>query len=217
MLVCVLSVALAACGASSSTPALVPSSKPSASTTVAACEHPPAPLLLMWPAADDCKEPTLACRQQCAAHQAEACYQLARHAEQAKQLTTARAFYHQACMGGHASGCTNYAAYAYRFGNVIAAPCIRPFFVAACDAADSYGCGMTTVVDLRNAKDAAARQALAPTAREQCARIGGFTCDILYNMLSEAIMPPLDGNEAAAARRRACETGAPQACDAATP
>jgi len=120
-------------------------------------------------------------------------------------------------MGGHASGCTNYAAYAYRFGNVMAAPCIRPFFVAACDAADSYGCGMAVLVDLRNAKDAAARQALALTAREQCARIGGFTCDVLANMLSEAIMPPLDSNEAAAARRRACETGAPQACGAATP
>lgn len=214
MLVCVLNFGLAACAASSPKPAT-----PATATTAAvvACEQPPVPLLLAWPAADDCKDASLACRQQCAAHQAEACYQLARHAEQAKQLTTARAFYHQACMGGHASGCTNYAAYAYRFGNVIAAPCIRPFFVAACDAADSYGCGMTTVVDLRNAKDAAARQALAPTAREQCARIGGFTCDILYNMLSEAIMPPLDGNEAAAARRRACETGAPQACDAATP
>ncbi len=122
--------------------------------------------------------------------------------------------YARGCELGDLNGCTNYGAYLLEGHDGLAAdpPCAARLHERACQGDEAYGCGMfgrELALGVGVARDVERAWQVLETS---CAELGSFACHALGLVLENGYLGVVDPAGAAAAFRRACETGNPESC-----
>lgn len=192
-----------------------------------ACEHdptsaPPAepacfadslpPLRIHWEDRSECTVENLACRDQCLAGDADACFSrglaLQRAPTTEKDSTE---LFRRACQLGLATGCTNLGADVW-FDDKDTPECLYRLFKKTCGVGDHFGCGMAGRVLVT---DHPGLLALAHGRLElelSCARLGGFPCRMLASFIEKGTFAADETARIPALMARACSTGDEDAC-----
>lgn len=161
-----------------------------------------------------CAQNESMCRQACLEGDASSCYERALQLQlgNSESESEIALLFLRACELGHASGCTNYAAYLWgQSWEATVQTCARRLFEATCAAKDSYGCGMLGRILVDGGR---------PEEIERGRRVLESSCDELRGFACRALALELESGKLGAYERsrikslidRACAGGDPDAC-----
>jgi hypothetical protein len=159
-----------------------------------------------------CGEEEAACKRDCDAGDATACWSLAAWRQQQPDDRLNASLYERACRLGHVNGCTNHAAEIWateaepeRFA------CALRIFDKVCPAGDHFACGMAGRLRLerREGDDVTAGRA---SLERSCIALGGFPCRILAQYLEKGVLEGGTPQRIESLMAEACAGGDKPAC-----
>jgi hypothetical protein len=159
----------------------------------------------------DCTTGDDACKIDCAAGSATACFhrgaQLQRIPE---RIDEAIALFGRACELGSAIACTNHGASIWLRTEESA--CARRVFEKACSVKETFACGMIGRMMVGQAQDPAQVAEARAYLERTCQELGGAPCKMLANHLVANELGPFDAAQIRPLLQRACEGGDASAC-----
>ncbi len=167
------------------------------------------------PLRDGCEVEDEACRQQCDAGDAGACFNRALRLQlDPAHAVEALALFVRGCELGSAIACINHGADLWMNGTGIdSTRCAQRVFARACDAGDELGCTMQGRAMYSLAQGDPERLADVRRYLEAaCARAGGFACRVLALHLERGDLGPYAPDLIPALLARACAGGEVVAC-----
>jgi hypothetical protein len=160
---------------------------------------------------EDCTTEDDACKIDCAAGNAPACFhrgaQLQRIPE---RIEEAIALFGRACELGLAIACTNYGASVWLRSEDAA--CARRVFDKACGVKETFACGMIGRMMIASAQNEAEIAAARGYLERICQELSGPPCKMLANHLAGNELGAYDPAQLKGLLQRACEGGDASAC-----
>jgi hypothetical protein len=159
-----------------------------------------------------CTPDDMECRDACLAGDAPRCYGRG-VAIEGTAPEEAYLLQYRGCELGLAIACTNAAAYLWaRSHDDETTDCAARIFVRACDAGETFACGMYGRMVLDNATTPDERTRGRQHLRRSCDKLGGFSCRVLALHLETGKLGPTTPAEIQGLLARACDDGDPDAC-----
>jgi uncharacterized protein len=201
----VLLVGLVACGGSTRAPAPIAH----ATSTPACIADELGTLRPEWSTTSACGSAPDACLATCKRGDSNACFNLGLAFEYDHRDPQARELYERACRGGHALGCTNLGAHAWKF-HLGPAACTFRLFERSCAADELMGCAMVgrMLVEAPEVRDVARGKAYL---ERMCEERKGPPCHFLAHYIEDGTLGEPDPARARELMKRACD-GDPSAC-----
>lgn len=159
----------------------------------------------------DCTTGDDACKVDCAAGNASACFFRATKLQSIpERLEETVQLFSRACEHGLAIACTNHGATIWmRDGNT---SCARRVFDKACAVNEPFACGMIGRLMLTTAQDPTQVAAARTYLEGICEKLAGPPCKMLANHLESGELGQFDQTQILPLLKRACEGGDPTAC-----
>jgi len=164
-----------------------------------------------WATNSECGRAPDACLATCKRGDSNACFNAGLVLERDGRDPQARELYERACRGGHALGCTNFAAHAWKF-HLGPAACAFRVFERSCAADELVGCAMVgrMLVEAPEVRDVARGKAYL---ERMCDEHEGAPCHYLAHYIEDGTLGERDPARARALMERACDgDGDPSAC-----
>ena len=164
-----------------------------------------------WATSSECGRAPDVCLATCKRGDSNACFNVGLVREREGSDPQARELYERACRGGHALGCTNLAAHAWKF-HLGPAACAFRVFERSCAANELMGCAMVgrMLVEAPEVRDVPRGKAYL---ERMCEERKGPPCHYLAHYIEDGTLGEADPARARALMERACEgDGDPSAC-----
>ena len=159
-----------------------------------------------------CRDDAWICRAKCGVGDAAACLSLAYQAEEANKQDEAVRLYRQACLGGEANACTNYAAHIWSGKHTKnELNCAGKIFEKSCAAKEPFACGMVGRLMIEDATPPAYSEGRR-YLEAACEQVGGFPCRVLAKHLESGKLGEYEPGKIRALLKKACDDGDPDAC-----
>jgi TPR repeat protein len=160
----------------------------------------------------DCGEEEDACKRDCDAGDATACWALAAWRQQQGDEPASASLFERACRLGHSNACTNLAAAMWLAADAPAPyECARRVFELVCPLGDHFACGMDGRLRLHRHEGDDLTRGRALLERS-CIALRGFPCRILALNLENGVLDGGSPEKIKSLMAEACAGGDTPAC-----